>query len=259
MTPAANAILIKRLDSFEINNLFKLSEDATKAGFTNLTLGADRFVINPRFEFSTDYRINARSGHDVITTSAGDDIIYGGSGNDRISAGKGEDDVFGGSGNDTIFGGGHQDDIRGGSGVDTIDGGADRDMISGGRGDDILTGGSGSDIFVFHTGDGLDRITDFRQGQDLIALGGEILRQLPDTHQGAYDIAAALVIVDHEGDLTFTSGQLNSTEQLIFDVDTRILSFDADGAAGPGDAVELMHLDSVARLQASDFWAPAAF
>lgn len=259
MTPAANAILIKRLDMFDVSGVVTFGEDATKAGFTNLTLASDTFVLNPRFEFSTDYRINARSGHDVIGTSAGDDIIYGGSGNDRIDARKGDDDVFGGSGNDTIFGGAHQDDIQGGSGVDVIDGGSDRDFISGGLGDDVLTGGAGSDVFVFRSGDGLDRITDFRQGEDLIALGGEILRQLPDTHQGAYDIAAALIIVDHEGDLTFTSGQLNSTEQLIFDVDTRILSFDADGAAGAGEAVELMRLDSVARLQASDFWAPAAF
>ncbi|MBB1248376.1 calcium-binding protein [Rhizobium sp. G21] len=259
MTTAANAILIKRLNGFDITGVMPFSEDAVKSGFNNLTIASDTFVINPRFDFSTDYRINARWGNDVIGTSAGDDIIYGGSGNDRIDARKGEDDVFGGSGNDTIFGGAHQDDIQGGSGVDVIDGGADRDMIGGGRGDDVLTGGSGSDVFIFHTGDGVDRITDFRQGQDLIALGGEILRQLPDTHQGAYDIAAALITVDHEGDLTITGGQLNSTRQLIFDVDTRILSFDADGAAGPGEAVDLMHLESVARLQASDFWAPAAF
>jgi Ca2+-binding RTX toxin-like protein len=259
MTPAANAILIKRLNSFEFTGVINLGEDAARTGFNNLTLGSDSFVLNPRFDFSTDYRINARSGHDVIGTSAGDDIIYGGSGNDRLNAGKGADDVFGGSGNDTIFGGAHQDDIQGGSGVDVIDGGADRDMISGGRGDDALTGGSGSDVFIFHTGDGVDRITDFTQGQDLIALGAEILRVLPDTFQGAYDVAAALINVDHQGDFTIISGQFNSTEQLIFDIDTRILSFDADGSAGPGEAVDLMHLESVARLQASDFWAPAAF
>jgi Ca2+-binding RTX toxin-like protein len=259
MTSAANAILIRRVSNFDLASVAPFGEDAIRPGFNNLTIGADRFVINPRFDFSTDYRINARWGDDVIGTSAGDDIIYGGSGHDRIDARKGDDSVFGGSGADVIFGGGHKDDLHGGSGADTIDGGADRDVISGGRGNDVLTGGAGADFFVFHTGDGVDRITDFQQGQDKIILGAEILRQLPDTHRGAYDIAAALITVDHDGDLTITGGQFGSTGQLIFDIDTRILSFDADGSAGPGEAVDLMHLETVVRLQASDFFAPAPF
>ena len=46
------------------------------------------------------------------------------------------------------------------------------DFIVGGHGADTLTGGAGSDRFSFRTGDGIDRITDFEAGIDLLDLHG---------------------------------------------------------------------------------------
>lgn len=41
-------------------------------------------------------------------------------------------------------------------------------MIDGGRGNDLLQGGAGDDVFVFNIGDGIDTITDFDDGVDMI-------------------------------------------------------------------------------------------
>lgn len=80
-----------------------------------------------------------RSGKDIINANNGDDILIG----------YGNDDILnGGNGNDTLFGG---------------------------QGNDTLSGGSGDDLFVIApTGNGFDRITDFRIGQDLVGLGGNL-------------------------------------------------------------------------------------
>ena len=44
------------------------------------------------------------------------------------------------------------------------------DTIEGGAGGDTLTGGAGADTFVFKSGDGNDKITDFTNGTDTIDL-----------------------------------------------------------------------------------------
>ncbi|CAO4138171.1 M10 family metallopeptidase C-terminal domain-containing protein [Methylorubrum extorquens] len=64
------------------------------------------------------------------------------------------------------------DYILGGSGPNYIEGGSGNDVIVGGGGRDIISGGGGEDIFVYQslTNDGIDRISDFTQGQDGIDL-----------------------------------------------------------------------------------------
>ncbi|CAO4138159.1 M10 family metallopeptidase C-terminal domain-containing protein [Methylorubrum extorquens] len=64
------------------------------------------------------------------------------------------------------------DYILGGSGSNYIEGGSGNDVIVGGGGRDIISGGGGEDIFVYQslTNDGIDRISDFTQGQDRIDL-----------------------------------------------------------------------------------------
>lgn len=42
------------------------------------------------------------------------------------------------------------------------------DILNGGTGNDILTGGSGADIIELNVGDGLDTMTDFEDGLDII-------------------------------------------------------------------------------------------
>lgn len=51
--------------------------------------------------------------------------------------------------------------LHGNSGKNSIDGSAGNDLIWGHAGADRLIGGSGADQFVFKTGDGKDKITDF--------------------------------------------------------------------------------------------------
>lgn len=103
---------------------------------------------------------------DVVTTGAGDAIIF---------AGDGDDIVIGGIGNDIIRGGNGDDVLRGGPGADLLIGGEGNDIIRGGLGGvdedgnplgDTLKGGSGADIFEFSAKEfedgAMDEIEDFK-------------------------------------------------------------------------------------------------
>jgi Ca2+-binding RTX toxin-like protein len=116
--------------------------------------------------------ISGGSGNDTLTGDAGNDTISGGSGNDTIFGSSGNDTLTGGSGNDTISGGSGNDTLTGGSGNDTLTGGNGNDLLVGGIGKDTLTGGNGSDQFFLASKEGIDIITDFSKGTDLIALSG---------------------------------------------------------------------------------------
>lgn len=54
--------------------------------------------------------------------------------------------------------------LFGSSKADTLRGTTGRDLLAGGAGNDVLTGGQGSDVFLFTSGFGRDRITDFTAG-----------------------------------------------------------------------------------------------
>lgn len=145
------------------------------------------------------------SGNDTLNGGLGDNTIYGGSGNDHIIAGGGNDTVYGGQGfdtldfsgathsvsvnlsqhvasgygNDKIFGiealvgSSFDDTLYGDKGANTIDGGAGNDTIRGGKGADTLTGGAGNDTFVWartDVGHGVDHVTDFGNGHDVLNL-----------------------------------------------------------------------------------------
>lgn len=121
------------------------------------------------------------NGDDTLYGDDGADLIYGGddTGADRIRGGAGadviwpgpgQDNIDGQGGNDTVGGGDGDDTVRGGDGDDRVWGGRDDDTLYGDRGADTLTGESGADVFVFASGHGADRITDFTPGTDLIQL-----------------------------------------------------------------------------------------
>ncbi|MEP1537943.1 MAG: CARDB domain-containing protein [Paracoccaceae bacterium] len=134
--------------------------------------------------------IDLGDGDDFARSKAGDDHITLGTGDDRVAGGAGEDTAFGGAGNDIFFmgsqndfafGGAGQDTLNGGFNADVLDGGADDDrvrgeagvdQINGGDGDDLLNGGENADTFWFFDTDltGVDRITDFEDGLDVINL-----------------------------------------------------------------------------------------
>lgn len=121
-----------------------------------------------------------------ITTGAGDDAIIvraysnqSGSGNTIIAnGGAGSDtlslaahssgwtifDARGGAGNDRI--------VISGNSADIVTGGDGDDWIDAGLGKDRITGGAGRDTIVVRVGSGIDTVTDFQDGLDLVRLEG---------------------------------------------------------------------------------------
>lgn len=79
-------------------------------------------------------------GNDLLTGSAGDDVLKGFGGNDRLIGGAGKDFLYGGDGNDTI------------------DGGSARDIMWGGLGNDIYYVDRSSDVVNELVDEGLDRV-----------------------------------------------------------------------------------------------------
>jgi len=138
-------------------------------------------------------------GAQTLTGNAGDNVIVGGAGATTVFASGGNDTVLGGDGNDML------------------DGGSGDDVLIGGAGNDTLLGGGGADTFVFDLAPGLggiDTIADFTQGTDLIGLSATVFA----------DLQAA-------GEIDLAGGWLS------YDAGTGVLSYDADGAGGPGTAV----------------------
>lgn len=186
-----------------------------------------------------DDRLVGADGDDTLTGGFGFDRLAGGNGND-VMLGEGQNDkMFGGGGNDTMFGGGDDDVmkgndgdddmggdggndrlegqqgndfLRGGGGDDVILGGGGRDRINGGDGNDLLTGGSAIDTFVFLTdaagGGGVNRITDFQDGLDLMDVSG----------YGFANVGQILALSSQSGADTridFADGQVVLLEQFI--------------------------------------------
>ncbi|MEZ5924779.1 MAG: calcium-binding protein [Hyphomicrobiaceae bacterium] len=105
---------------------------------------------------------NARANRLVGTASR--DFMEGKGGNDTMYGRGGNDVMDGDAGNDLMYGGSGNDNMEGGLGADRMYGGTGNDIISGDEGNDVMTGGAGNDRFIFDSGDGDDRITDFVAG-----------------------------------------------------------------------------------------------
>ena len=105
-----------------------------------------------------------------INGEAGNDVLRCGMGAETINGGLGDDIIHGRDGDDVISGGGGFERMFGNAGDDMITGAGKNDTINGGLGDDTLTGGGGRDEFVFFRRAGIDVITDYTDGLDLINL-----------------------------------------------------------------------------------------
>ncbi len=140
----------------------------------------------------------------TLTGNAGHNTIKGMGGNDRLMTGAGNDTGYGGVGNDTIMG-------QGGN-----------DVLVGEAGRDVLSGGLGADRFVFHAGNGFDRITDFARGQ-----GDRLV--LDDALWGNARLTAAQVVSRHA------------------DVGAGFVEFDF----GPGEVLRLSGITSLTGLAAA--------
>ena len=157
-----NNIFNSNTDNYLVNG--RRGDDTIKGGAGNDLIYGD----------AGNDRLDGRKGNDSIGGGAGDDTIKGGAGNDLIYGQHGNDSIGGGAGDDTIKGGAGNDTIRGGNGNDILYGGAGNDTLYGGAGDDVIQLGGGKDTLVLGLNNGFDRVLDFKDGQDLIKLNGEL-------------------------------------------------------------------------------------
>jgi Ca2+-binding RTX toxin-like protein len=171
--------------------------------------------------------LNGHEGNDDIRGGQGDDSLNGGNGDDTLQGRIGNDHLVGELGNDDLRGGEGDDDLKGGVGDDYLTGGKNRDVLTGGDGNDVLTGGRGADIFHFDTLVGVDTITDFKIGKDLIQLDSSVFSAL----------TAGNLATD-----SFVTGAnalaADSNDFVLYDTTTGSLSYDADGN-GSGAAVQI--------------------
>ena len=138
----------------------------------------------------------------------------------------------------TLTGTSSSNSLTGTAAADIINGLGGDDKIFGKSGADVLTGGSGNDKFYFDTGlaGGFDRITDFNVDDDRIYLDNAIFAKLgsgsmssPVRLTGGYFESGAGVQAD------------DSTDYILFDTKSGILSYDADGD-GAGAPVPIVQL-----------------
>ena len=225
-------------------------------------------IIDPRGGVVTgNSDANLLFGHDGLADEinglAGSDILHGLGGNDTIFGGEGGDDGFGGRGDDNLFGGTGSDTLRGQSGEDRLLGEAGNDTLSGGRGDDeleggkgndklsgdegsdTLTGGIGNDAFIYASlADVGDLITDFSSNatgnNDRLEFAGAAFGNLAEGVLQKAQFQSSNAAVALTADIRF-----------LFERDTGILRFDADGS-GDEAAVIVATLDGSAILRFND-------
>ncbi|MBE0496622.1 MAG: hypothetical protein IBX45_09450, partial [Campylobacterales bacterium] len=89
----------------------------------------------------TDTLVNIHN----VTTSSGNDTVWGSSENNVINTGAGDDTIYATGGTNTLCAGNGADVIYGGTGVDTIYGEDGNDTIYASAGNDTIEGGTGND------------------------------------------------------------------------------------------------------------------
>ncbi|MCC6777455.1 MAG: calcium-binding protein [Hyphomicrobiales bacterium] len=170
---------------------------------------------------------------DTFWGDAGDNRVEGRAGDDHLYGQEGNDTILGGDDNDTLYGEDGDDVLEGGNGYDTLDGGDGDDVLDGGEGDDTVIGGEGADVFVIAgLGDGVDNFADFTLGVDQIGL------------------SSAVFGIGSLDDVDFISGPgaaAGDRAALLYDSETGVLSYDADGAGG-ADAVAIATLSGAPDL-----------
>lgn len=121
------------------------------------------------------------------------------------------------------------ENLIGGSAGDTLTGNAGANTLNGGAGNDTLDGGAGNDIFRFSNALGannVDQINNYDVATDSIQLENAIFAKLTVTGT----LAAGNFVSN-------TTGQaVDANDYIIYESDTGILSYDADGS-GAGAAV----------------------
>ena len=232
--------------------------------------------------------IGGRGGNDVLISGSGDDQLHGEDGNDVLDGGAGRDRFEGGDGFDTISfasadkgvrfaldwtfagtgdaegdnqqgveavaGSNFDDVLRGDGGINKLEGRGGADLLAGGDGNDVVVGGAGKDILNGGAGndrfdylalsDGGDTIRDFRNAtgnNDALRFDGDVFGGLA---KGA--LAAKHFVANATG-VAATIDQ-----HFIYETDTGILRYDANGSAAGGVTV-IATLTGAPGLSAGDF------
>lgn len=199
------AVSIDLIDGIQVNTasqdtLFGV-ENVVGSSFDDVVIAsADHNTV---YAGSGDDTVFATGGGDLLFGGGGDDVLHGSGGQDSFYGGAGNDSLFGGAGFDWIFfeasntgvyvdlanelavsdsstdfvsdvefvvGSRFADEIVGSDGVNIIRSGLGNDTLVGGRGNDVLDGGAGDDQFVFHVGDGRDRLHGFDPQHDTLVI-----------------------------------------------------------------------------------------
>lgn len=157
------------------------------------------------------------------------DRLYGTSAANVLDGMNGADILYGLDGTDTL---------RGGDGADLLSGGDGADFLIGGNGDDIMIGGASADGFHWDMpGEGVDRITDFSAGVDSLSFLGSAF---------GYSAGASATLVSGSHPVAA------SPNSFLYDTDTGLLSFDADGAGGAA-ATAIVQLQGAPAITTADF------
>ena len=124
----------------------------------------------------------------------------------------GADNQVGTEGGETIFGNAGNDIIRGNGG---------NDFIVGGAGVDLLFGGAGNDTFVYYAAnEGYDKINDFVVNQDRFSIS-----------RSGFGLNDAVGVLDASR-FTIGASATTASQRFIYNNNSGVLSFDADGVGG---------------------------
>ncbi|NES71698.1 MAG: calcium-binding protein, partial [Okeania sp. SIO2D1] len=237
-------------DDVEISNI----DDGGIVPGLNLEGTNDNDILNGD---SGNDTLSGVRGNDTLNGNNGNDNLSGGGNDDRLNAGNGDDDLNGGLGNDLLLGGDGNDlligrpgfdRILGGSGNDIIEGGIGRDRLNGGSGNDILTGGASIDRFIFATTAeftpedlGIDRITDFVPGQDLILLDQTTFSELTSIETEFEEVSS-------------NQEAATANALIVYNTDNGNLFYNQNGSeAGFGSGGRFARLLNEASVSADDF------
>ena len=179
------------------------------AGSDYLLGGADNDDL---FGETGDDRLYGGDGSDNLTGGEGDDLLFGDAGADQLQGGAGGDRLNGGTGSDQLYGESGDDLLSGGEDDDNLSGGEGDDLLLGGKGRDQLSGGEGNDLFVFHPGDGIDRVDD-QIGANRIAIDLETLAQIRVTLVAGTDGARYLALGYGDSDWVLINGGFEGAVQ----------------------------------------------
>lgn len=176
--------------------------------------------------------------------------LSGNSASNALNGLAGRDTLAGGEGNDTLMGGGGNDLLHGDAGADRLLGGTGADTLSGGLGNDTLSGAGGPDVFVFDTAlsatANLDTVTFFAPGADKISLDDDVFGALT----GAGTVAAEQFLA-----APGAKQALTAEHRLIYNTNTGVLYYDADGSGSGSTAIAFAVLAGAQHpsLTAADF------